>query len=739
MTDTSTGATLESRKDFAQTPEGQYKYYAEELQASKYTLKGWHKQADKIVNRFKGDRNKSTPKSEANTFDLNIFHSNVATLGSMLYGNIPQIDVSRRYAQSEDDIGRVAAEMMERLLNLGVSENGMEIDAVLRGTLQDRLLGGLGCGRVRYEVQTEGEGDDAQMVSEAAPIDYFYWGDVLWSWTRNFAQMRWIAYRNYLTKDEIQKRFGKHAADNIPLKKQKTETEDGEQNPDQDGPWMKGEIWEIWDKTTKKVVYIALGYQKVLETKDDPLKLNGFFPSPPFFIANPTTTLYIPTPDYKLAQDLYNEIDKLQDRISIITDAVKVVGVYDASGADTGIGQMFKSGTDNDLIPVDNWALFAEKGGIAGQIDWLPLGDIVNALDKLVSLRDQNIQLLQQITGMSDVMRGGLDSAQEGVGQTEMKAKFGSIRVQALQDQFARFASDLMQLKAEVIARHFSPETIVKQANMEFSRDIDLVAPAVDLIKKPDEARLRIDIRPESVAMVDYAQLKNERTDYINALSMFMQSAAPMIELEPATQPFLLQLLQWGLAGFKGASEIEGVIDKAIEAAEQKAKEAAENPQPDPAQQAAEMQQQMAQMQQQMQQQLSAQNHQQDMQNIQAKAQADMQVREHDLNADIQQVQANAAAKAQESETDLYASLAEIEAKMNADIAVEQMQAAANIQQTTAAAESETEKNIITAQLDVEKEAMKSANKIGEIGAAAVAKIKEAKAKPAKKEPKKDD
>jgi hypothetical protein len=55
--------------------------------------------------------------------------------------------------------------------------------------------------------------------------------------------------------------------------------------------------------------------------------------------------------------------------------------VYDSSSE--GIKNMLGSGTDNQLIPVDNWALFGEKAGLKGQIDWMPLGDIVNALDKL--------------------------------------------------------------------------------------------------------------------------------------------------------------------------------------------------------------------------------------------------------------------------------------------------------------------------------------------------------------------
>lgn len=719
---TETGATIESKKDFDKDPKGQYAYYAEELGASQHMLKKWHKQADKIVNRYIGKRSSATSLTSSGAFDLNLFHSNVATLGSMLYGNTPKIDVSRRYADSKDDVGRVAANMMERLLNLDVADNGAEYDAVLRSTMSDRLLSGLGCARVRYAVETD---EEDNIISEDAPTEYFYWGDVLWSWARNFTDVRWIAFRNYLTKDEIEQRFSKHAADNIPLKKQKMTTDDDtSRDADMDGPWMKGEVWEIWDKTTKKVVYMAFGYHKTLEIKDDPLKLSGFFPVPPFFLANPTTSLYAPTPDFALAQDLYNEVDKLQERISIITDAVKVVGVYDAAASE--VGNMFKQGMDNDLIPVDNWALFAEKGGLKGTIEWIPLGDVVNALDKLISLRDQNISLLQQITGMSDVMRGGLDSAYEGVGQSEMKAKFGSIRVQALQDQFARFASDLMQIKAEVIARHFSPEMIVKKANMEHSTDQELIVPAVELIKRPEDARLRIDIRPESVAMVDYAQLKSERTEYINSLAVFLQSSAPLIEAEPATKPFLLQLLQWGLAGFKGASEIEGVLDKAIEAAQQQVQQDAQNPKPDPAQAAAQAQMQF-------QQQMEQFKADAEMKKIQAKAQADMGIRDQDLQADIQTAYAQAEAKKMETEAELQATLAEIEAKMIADITVEQAQSEANAQQAAVTAQTETQKNVVSAQLDMAKESQKTQNKINEIGETAKAKIKEAKAKPAPK------
>ena len=716
--------TTEEVVDPKDTPSSKYKRWATELDVSMKARKIWWKRADKIVNRYIGENGDS-----GDGFDLNMFHSNTKTLGDMLYGNTPKIDVSRRYAQPRDDVGRVAAEMMERLLNLDIAENGAEIDAVFRSALQDRLLAGLGCAKVRYEVETEvvpvmdergapvmdpmtGEpATEEKLVHEAAPTEYFYWGDILWGWCRNWAGMPWIGFRSYMTQDQLRERWGAEVADNVKLQKQTKSTGDeGDENKDTDSAWERAEVWEIWDKETRTVRWIILGYDKQLEEKPDILGLSGFWPCPPFFIANVTTSLYTPTPDFILAQDLYNEVDKLQTRIAVITEAVRVVGVYNASA--DNIKTMFSEGLDNNLIPVENWALFGENGGLAGQLEWLPIADITAALQQLVGLRDQTIGLLQQITGMVDVMRGSLDNQYEGVGQTEQKTKFGSVRIQALQEQFARFAGDLMQIKAEVIARHFSPETIYKRSNMEFSIDADIVPQAIELIKSPDDARLRIDIRPESVAMIDYQALKAERTEYMNAVATYMQSAQGIMEADPSSKPFILQLLQWGLAGFKGSSEIEGVLDKAIEASQKAEKDKEGQEEPTEAQQNAQAAMGLEQLKQQG-----------EMQKIQSKAQADMAVRENDMQADIQTAHESHMRKMAEIEGALRAKIAEIQTSLQADLLTEQAQAQSNIQQTQATMEGEISKDIVEHNINMAEEEVKTASEMQKIMASAAADI----------------
>lgn len=676
------------------SPKRGLKYWATELDAARKRVRNWHRQADKITNRYinrkRDDDGRLTDRTKTG-FAINLFHSNVTTLNSMLYGNLPKVDVSRKFQDSQDDTARVAAEMMERMLNSDISEHGEDYDTVLRSCLQDRLVPGLGCARVRYEMSVESLPDPAtgqmveQVKSETAPVEYFHWRDLLWGWSRAFHDLPWLAYRTYLDREEMEKRFGAQNAKDAQYKKQDVQTEEGDDAlTDQDSDWRKAEVWEIWDKSTKKVYWMTKGCEKLLETKADPLKLSKFFPSPGFFIANPTTSLYHPTPDYHLSQDLYNEIDILQTRIATLTTAVKAVGVYDQSA--DGVQRIFTEGTDNTLIPVENWALFAEKGGLQGQIDWVPITDITNALDKLIQLRDQTIGLLQQTSGMADIMRGDLNNQYEGVGQSQIKAKFGSVRIQAMQDDFAKFASELMQIKAEIISRHFDPARIVAASNMSASLDRELIPPAIQLLKQPELAKLRVTIRPESVAMTDFAQLQNERVAFITALSGFLQSAGPLMKEKPEAEPYLLTMLQWSMAGFKGSSDIEGVMDRAIDASI-KALEQKQGKKDDP--EAAAEQAKM----------------QGEMQKIQAKAQADMQLRAQDLQADMQTDMERHKQKMAEIQANMQADLAGIEAKGASDIKVELVQSQANMQQKQGESQAEFEKDAKSMQMDLQKSA----------------------------------
>ena len=88
---------------------------------------------------------------------------------------------------------------------------------------------------------------------------------------------------------------------------------------------------------------------------------------------------------------------------------------------------MLTEGVDNQLIPVDTWAAFAEKGGIKGVVDFLPLDVIIVVVEKLFNIRQQLIQDIYQITGLSDIIRGA-SNPRETLGAQKIKAQFASPR-----------------------------------------------------------------------------------------------------------------------------------------------------------------------------------------------------------------------------------------------------------------------------------------------------------------------
>tara|TARA_R110000851_G_scaffold168989_7_gene315102 strand:- start:412 stop:1272 length:861 start_codon:yes stop_codon:yes gene_type:complete len=267
-------------------------------------------------------------------------------------------------------------------------------------------------------------------------------------------------------------------------------------------------------------------------------------------------------------------------------------------------------------------------------------------------------------------MRGASDQY-SAAASDKLKAKFGSVRIQAFQDMFALFASDILRLKAEVISKHFDPEQIALQSNMLHSADADMVGPAIELIKSPDFLQWRIEVRPESVAMVDFAQLKAERTEYLNGLSMFLQSGTSLIKEAPEAGPVLMQLLKWGLAGFKGSGEIEGVIDKALEQL-MKAQSAPQEEQPDPAMQQAQMEMQMEQQSAQAKMQEEQLKHQNKLEEIQTKHATDMQRMQEDFKQDMQKIIMTGSINMEEEVAQGEAAIGQAQAEGQIDLAVEE-------------------------------------------------------------------
>jgi len=669
-----------------------------EMQAADRFFDDFHKQGRKVIERYVDDRKEdSTPWP---TSRLNLFHANITTLLALMYAKLPKVEADRRFADPNDDVARVAGEIATRCLQNDLNMPDCALAPVLKYTLFDRLVPGLGIARLTYaydedtenQIGKDEEGEPLYGKSdEWCDETYIHWRDVRWSPCRTYEELRWIAFRAYMSREEVTKRFGEDAVNQVSFtSKGPALLVEGAMKTPVDIE-RQAEIWEIWDKDTKRVLWWTQGCEEFLDEKDDPLKLDDFFPCGRPMVANASTDRFLPKADFVIAQDIYNKIDQLETRIGLLVDSCKAVGIY--AGDAEAVKNMLQEGIENQLIPVDNWAMWAEKGGLKGAIEWFPIRDVAEVLTLLTNQQQVWIQKLYQVTGMSDIMRGQASAAGTTATEQKIKAQFGSVRINALQEEFAAFASDLLNKKWQIIRRFYEPERILKLSNILNTPDAQYAQAAINLVKAPEEFDMRIIIRSDSMAAVDLEALKMERNEFLQAVAQFVGQATQVATTMPEVVPFLMKLMQFGLAGYKSSSEMEGLIDQAIAAVEQSlAAKAAAPPQPSPEEKKMQGELQMKQQEFAMKAQESQQSAQMDMQ----KQQFEMQMKREEFELEKQKMLLELEFKKQE--------LAMKERELGMKLQMQQAEGAMKLQQTAQQGAVEQQK----AEMQMETEAVRA-------------------------------
>ena len=635
---TSSAGTIASLEELEKTPEGKRQRWMQELDYSEKELKDFHTQARRTLRKYLDNRDAIDTEKKW----FNIFNTNVGIIRSSLYANIPQIEISRRFSDMNDDVARVAGTILQRSVEQDLTKPHNDFDTMMRQVVADRLIPGLGTAWVRLETETEDqppirdenggltcptdeEGNPLQRIShQEVCIDYVYWEDFLWSPCRVWGERRWVGRKVPMTRDALAKRFGEEKAKNIALDYQPKEANKSDQPTPANMVMKRACIYEIWDRETRKVFWLSRGYPDILDEKDDPLGLEDFEPCPEPLFANLTTSNCRPKPDYAMLQDQYIELDETNNRISLLIIACKVVGVYDRGSE--GVQRMLTEGYDNTLIPVDNWAMFAEKGGVKGSVDWLPLDVVVQALGQLQVHREAIKAQIYELTGISDIVRGA-SKASETLGAQELKSKFASVRIQTLQDEVARFGEDVLRIKSEILVKHFEPLRLVQMSNILNTPDAQFVQPAVQLLFGPEESfEWRVKIQNDSMAQTDFERQKVERSEFMNAVATFLQSSASVGQGAPQLIPLMLELLKFGVAGFRVSKDVESIFDKYIDEFNQELeKKKTEPPPPDPEMEKMKAEQAMKQQEMAMKQQAD-----------QAKAAADLQAKQQEMQMDQQ-------------------------------------------------------------------------------------------------------
>lgn len=638
-----------------------------ELELAKKNDEKFVNRGRKIVRRYRDDRDGSRYGNR-----YNILWSNVQTILPAVYAKTPKAEAVRRN-KDNDAAARTAAELLERSLQYEIDQYG-DFDEAMKTAVLDWLLPGRGTAWVRYEQKEVAVIDPGMQpqIKDCTAVDYVYWEDFRNSPARVWSEVTWVARRTYLGRAELKSRFGEILAErgrryqDVPLTHVPIGLDDMK---DQGGLMMdtdalkKAEVWEIWDKSTAQVYWVAKGFDDLLDMKDDLYGLDGFFPCPQPLYATQTSETLTPVADYVLYQDQARELDNLTQRIGKLVQAVKVVGVYDASA--NGVQRMLSEGVDNTMIPVDNWAAFAEKGGVKGQVDWMPLEQVLKALAGCYEAREQCKQVIYEITGISDIIRGATEASETATAQN-IKRQFGSLRLRPRQNAVALFASQILRIKAQIMMDVYSPETLVAISGMDRTPDAQNLPQALQLIKSEPMRAYRVEIASDSLIEMDQEQEKASRVEFLQAAGGFLQQAIPAAQTSPELAPLMGEMLMFGVRAFKGGRDMEAVFQQFVDQMSQPRQEG-----PSPEEMKMQADAQLAQQKLQMDGQIEQMKVQAEQATQQARMQADMQVQQMKIESQAQleaaraQMQAEVDRARHESELAHKAALADAEMRFD--------------------------------------------------------------------------
>lgn len=577
-------------------------FWIAELRAARKRDAEYTKNGKRILDLYDGTLADETP--------FNILFSNTETMQPALYSATPRPVVERRFKDA-DPIGKSAAEAGRRCLEFLIDPNLSEYDsydATMGAVTLDALLPGRGWATVKYDaVMQEMEQDESKESApyvqyETACVEPRQWNRVFHGYAKRWRKVPWVAYEVFMDKREVRAKFGKAVADALTYSEAETREPDETKKTKEDrqlGERKVTCVYQIWDKDgigpdkgkekgTRKIRWISEQYPDgYLDVEDDPLGLSGFFNCPePLQFVDKTHTL-VPTALYTIYESQARELNELTRRIKHIVRAIKARGIY-AGDKFAELSKLFEE-DDAALIPAENASSLAFEKGVENAIWFMPIDQLIATLTQLYTAREAAKQVIYEITGISDILRGAT-KASETLGAQELKSQWGTLRLKNKQKEVARYAKDLLRLLLEIAASKFSEDTWAKMTGLPFTTTVQkqqaeaLVMAAQASMQPPDPQAVailkqpfwpdvlnvlkhdltrayRIDIETNSTVEPDAAEDHKNLTELFTVMSQTLSAIGPLVQ--SGVMPFQVaqQTLLFIARRYRYGSEMEDAIN----------------------------------------------------------------------------------------------------------------------------------------------------------------------------------
>ena len=512
--------------------------------------KEWQKYHDLIKEIREYYRNKKANNKQ------NIFWSSIETLKPFIYFKAPVPYVERK-SKVSNPVEDAACVILEKALIQNLETQ--DFDGVIKYARNDYLLSGLGLTFEKYvptfktvetlSIDEQGNAVAVQAdVLESAKVETTYLDPQKLIFDCSnvsvWEDCEWVAQEIEMAKKDVIDQFGEEVASKIL-----------------DGTTDLGEelerptsVYRIWDKKDGLILYVSKEYRDdYLRVDQDILKIEGFYPFAKPVFATLANDGLIPVPDYSEIKCQLDELDGINSRMKLTMQAIKVSGAYDGSFPE--LANILDK--DVSLVSVSDFEKIREKGGIAGLVNFMPIGQYIEALQALAERRAQLMNAIYEITGVSDIMRGNSDPNETATAVTQ-KTNFGTLRNQDRQNDFQRFLTDILKIKAEIICEMFTPEMLSVYADQ--NTPIEIVTAAIDLLKTDKIRNLLLGIETD-VSFTQSGEAE-KALSAVKTIHELVTSSFEVISAQPALLPLYKQMVQSVVVTLPNTRQFTAAIDE---------------------------------------------------------------------------------------------------------------------------------------------------------------------------------
>jgi hypothetical protein len=551
-----------------------YDFWLKQLNNAYTREKDWLELAQKYESRYRSEKLKDDFKR------YNIFYSNTETLKSALLAQVPQVVIKSRFAkeqaQNEDEKSfyAIASEIIERAVTYNISDTELEpeIDALK----YDYLITGRGVLWCSFDADTDISALKA--ANEKIIVQHVDFRDFRMSNGKKWKDVWWVARRHIMSAADLLKRFGEKGSEvELSYKPESNTAADK----------SLAEVWEIWCKHDKKVYFVSPGYDDILEIKDDPYNLTGFFPTPEPLRSIKSNKDLTPIPEFSIYEREACDLSECAARISKLVGAIKARAVYPARFKDQV--DSLNTSNDNEFVAVDVGSEINEAGGMAGVFMYEPIEEKQRVAIGLYEQQKNLVQNIYEITGISDIMRN-VSALGETATATAAKGKFGSLRLLSRQNQVNFYMKEIFKIITELVCELYTIETLIDVTSIKLPTQLEKINYKISGIgdekffKKPswediksyiENNRLRsflLDIETSYTIFENDAETRAQRIELFSVFSKAVGEILPVVTAAPELAEVYAKLISFMVDGFKVGCSLKASIEEAFAAILEKIK-----------------------------------------------------------------------------------------------------------------------------------------------------------------------